>query len=239
MSALPDVQTRLDAYWTHRAAAYDAYQQRPERRDLDRAVWGAVWSGALGTDPLDVLDLGTGSGHVACLLASLGHRVTGIDLSEGMLAEARRHATTLTSPPDLRRGDMVDPPLPAGSLDAVVGRFVAWTLRSPAQAAAAWHRLLRPGGRLALVDTAWFPDGLDAPGERWPEVFREVYDARTLAELPLAEGDTVGALVDLLGSVGFHDVTTEPLLAVRELDLAHGVAPGHEVRTLHLVTARA
>ncbi|WP_460842853.1 class I SAM-dependent methyltransferase [Nocardioides marmoraquaticus] len=165
--------------------------------------------------------------------------VTGIDLSDGMLAEARAHAADMADPPVLLRGDMVDPPLAPGSVDAVVGRYVAWTLRSPGHAAEAWLRLLRPGGRLALVDTAWFPDGVDAPGEERPDAFRDAYDDESLAALPLAEGDTVGALQDVLRAAGFRDVAVSPLLTVRELDIALGVAPGHQVRTQFLVTARA
>ncbi|GAB3998639.1 hypothetical protein GCM10028771_32320 [Nocardioides marmoraquaticus] len=156
-----------------------------------------------------------------------------------MLAEARAHAADMADPPVLLRGDMVDPPLAPGSVDAVVGRYVAWTLRSPGHAAEAWLRLLRPGGRLALVDTAWFPDGVDAPGEERPDAFRDAYDDESLAALPLAEGDTVGALQDVLRAAGFRDVAVSPLLTVRELDIALGVAPGHQVRTQFLVTARA
>ncbi|MGY8712110.1 class I SAM-dependent methyltransferase, partial [Bradyrhizobium sp. 18BD] len=74
------LQDAINDYWTERAPSYDAYQQRAERRDLDVEVWGRAWSAALPPAPAEVLDVGTGSGHVARLLSGLGHRVTGIDL---------------------------------------------------------------------------------------------------------------------------------------------------------------
>lgn len=233
------VQDRIDAYWSLRAAAYDDHQQRPERREVDRHAWTDVWRSALPRAAYDVLDVGTGSGHVACLLASLGHRVTGIDLADGMLARAREHAGRMARPPVFERGDAVDPPFPPGSFDAVVGRYVTWTLREPDRAFAAWRELLRPGGRLALVDTAWFPHGWDGSEESGVDEFGDFYDPEVRAALPLAEGDTMFALQERLLAAGFEAVEVHPLHRILELDLALGVAPGHEVRTQYLVTGRA
>ena len=51
------LQDSINDYWTERAPSYDAYQQRPERRDLDVEAWGRVWSAALPPAPADVLDV--------------------------------------------------------------------------------------------------------------------------------------------------------------------------------------
>lgn len=235
------VQDRIDAYWTGRAPAYDDHQQRPERRDLDRRAWAEVWSDALPPAPADVLDVGTGSGHVACVLAGLGHRVVGIDLAEGMLERARQHAATLDAPagpPRFLRGDAVDPALPAGSFDAVVGRYVMWTLREPVDAVRRWMRLLRPGGVVAVVDSTWFPEGIGAGAETGIDAFATAYDEEVRAALPLAQAGSIEATVDVLREAGLADVTVTPLEALLELDRRHGVAPGHEVRLQHLVRGR-
>lgn len=42
MSAPSSVQRSLDAYGSERSASYDEYQERPERRDADRAAWSPV-----------------------------------------------------------------------------------------------------------------------------------------------------------------------------------------------------
>jgi SAM-dependent methyltransferase len=221
------LQDSINAYWSDRAPSYDAYQQRPERRDVDVEVWGRIWSEALPPAPADVLDVGTGSGHVARLLAGLGHRVTGIDLSDGMLEIARQHAARDACPPLFLNGDAVAPDFPEGSFDAVVGRYVMWTLRDPAAAVARWLRLLRPGGVVAMADSTWFTDGLG-----------ELYGERPDAHLPLAEARSIDEVAEVLRRGGLADVAVTPLHDVLELDRAHGVAPGHEVQLQYVLTGR-
>ncbi|SHN46623.1 class I SAM-dependent methyltransferase [Cryptosporangium aurantiacum] len=229
------VQDRINQYWTERAPAYDDYQQQPDRLAADAAVWARIWADALPPAPTDVLDVGTGSGHVALTLASLGHRVTGIDLAEGMLDRARRHADGLPNPPVFRRGDAVAPDFPDGSFAAVVNRYVMWTLREPAIAVANWIRLLRPGGTLAVVDSTWFPNGLDASGEN----FGRWYDTSVRDALPLAAASSIQQTADVLAEAGLRGVEIVPLTALLELDQRLGVAPNHEVQLQYLIRGRA
>ncbi|WP_227487927.1 class I SAM-dependent methyltransferase [Brachybacterium subflavum] len=195
---------------------------------------------------LDVLDVGTGSGNVALQVAELGHRVTGIDLAPGMLERARAKATGGRVPiaderaatsvshfatADLRflPGDAVAPPFATGSFDAIVSRYVLWTLRDAGAALAAWRDLLRPGGIIAAVDSAWFPAGQDLgeglAGERQAD-FRHAYGDGTLEDLPLAAGRE-DQVLSALESSGFTQVTVTPLQEVLDLDRRQGVAPGH------------
>jgi len=213
------VQDRMNEYWTWRAPSYDR-----DQRGSDRELWGGIWSRAqLGPE---VLDVGTGSGFVAHLLAARGHRVTGIDLSDGMLEQARSHGGTAEFVP----GDAVDPPFGPESFDAVVNRYVLWTLRDPAAAVRNWRRLLRPGGRLAVVDGGWFPDGLTAGAGA------EFAAAYSGTQLPLESGSPA-PLRELLLSEGFVDVSTETLTDLFEHDQRHGVSPGHRPTLQYLTTA--
>ena len=222
------LQDTINEYWTERAPSYDAYQQRPERRDLDVEVWGRAWSSVLPPAPADVLDVGTGSGHVARLLAGLGHRVTGIDLSAGMLAIAEQHAATDQRAPRFLEGDAVDPDLPPASFDAVVGRYVMWTLRDPEAAVGNWLRLLRPGGVVAMADSTWFADGLG-----------DLYGERPAGRLPLAEARSIEEVRDAMVRGGLGDVTVTPLEDVLDLDRRLEVAPGHDVVVQYLLVGRA
>ncbi|MEU4421043.1 methyltransferase domain-containing protein [Actinoplanes sp. NPDC024001] len=228
-------QDRINAYWTGRAPAYDDYQQRPERLAADEQAWAGVWAEALPAGPLDVLDVGTGSGQVAMTLARLGHRVTGIDLSDGMLERARAHAATLADGPEFRPGDAVDPDFPDRSFDAITGRYVMWTLREPRTAVANWIRLLRPGGVVAMVDSTWFPNGLENASEN----FAGFYDAEVREALPLAAAKSIDETVLLLANAGLTDVTATPLTTIYDLDQRYGVAANHEVQMQFLITGKA
>jgi ubiquinone/menaquinone biosynthesis C-methylase UbiE len=227
-------QDRINAYWTGRAPSYDEYVQRPERFAADQQAWSQIWAEALPSAPLDVLDVGTGTGQVAMVLAGLGHRVTGIDLSEGMLEQARRHAAAMPAGPVIAYGDAVAPDFPDGSFDAVTNRYLMWTLREPQVAVANWVRLLRPGGTVAVVDSTWFPDGLDNASEN----FAGHYDAEVQAVLPLATATSIDQTVAVLEQAGLRDVTATPLTSIYELDRRFGVAPDHELQLQFMVTGR-
>ncbi|WP_300682834.1 class I SAM-dependent methyltransferase [Nocardioides sp.] len=223
-------QETINAYWTDRAPAYDDYQQRPERRQADVEAWREIWAGCLPPAPARVLDLGTGSGHVAFVVAGLGHEVTGIDLADGMLERAREHAAALPDGarmPTFCAGDAVAPPFEAETFDAIVGRYVAWTLRDPDAAVQAWLRLLRPGGLVALVDSTWYPHG-----------GVDLYDERPEGALRLAEATSIEATAEVLRAGGLREVAVTPLPTIEALDRRFGVAPGHQVRQQFLITGR-
>ncbi|MFY1692872.1 class I SAM-dependent methyltransferase [Plantactinospora sp. WMMB782] len=227
-------QDRINAYWTGRAPSYAEYQQRPDRFAADQQAWSAIWERALPPAPLDVLDVGTGTGQAAIVLAGVGHRVTGIDLADGMLERAREHAAAIANGPVIRHGDAVDPDFPAASFDAVTSRYLMWTLREPEVAVANWVRLLRPGGTVAAVDSTWFPHGLDNASED----FASHYDAQVQALLPLAAAKSIDQTVAVLEEAGLREVTVTPLTSIYELDRRFGVAPNHEHQMQFLITGQ-
>lgn len=85
----PDVQRSITAFWDAVAPHYDSPENvaAPGSEDYDR--WRAALAMTLPAAPARVLDVGTGTGFLAGIAAGLGHHVTAIDLSEGMLAAAR------------------------------------------------------------------------------------------------------------------------------------------------------
>lgn len=228
------LQARIDDYWDHRARVYDEAQHRDGRVAVDRDLWGRVWSDALPPAPARVLDLGTGSGHAAFVLADLGYDVTGVDSSAGMLDIARsRAAGAKGARPTFVLGDAVDPPVDGG-YDAVVSRYLMWTLREPLTALQRWRRLLRPGGVLAVVDSTWFDAGIKGSPSEFIASYADVID-----DLPLAAADSITATAEVVAAARFTGVTTTPLTEVLEVDQRLGVAPGHRPRLQYLVRGTA
>jgi SAM-dependent methyltransferase len=103
-----------------------------------------------------VLDAGCGPGYLSQAMAeAVGPegRVVGIDLSEDLLsfAVSRNERDWL----EYRFGDVTEPPVREGSFDVVVCIQVMEYVHAPDRALAAFHRALRPGGRVLVVDTDW------------------------------------------------------------------------------------
>ncbi|CAN5271456.1 metalloregulator ArsR/SmtB family transcription factor [soil metagenome] len=96
-------------------------------------------------------DLGCGTGQVAESLAPFVRRVIAVDDSSAMLAAARKRLSDLENL-DLRSGDLAALPVADGELDAAVLFLVLHHIVEPAQIVAEVARVLRPGGRLLLVD---------------------------------------------------------------------------------------
>ena len=228
-----ELQARIDDYWDHRARIYDEAQHRGGRDAVDRDLWGRVWSAALPPAPARVLDLGTGSGHAAFVLASLGHEVTGLDSSAGMLEIARAHAAeqeTKGAAPAFVLGDACAPEVEETDLDAVTSRYLMWTLREPVEALRRWRRLLRPGGVLAVVDSTWFDAGIEGSPPEFIDSYGDVME-----DLPLATAGSIEATAEAVRAAGYSDVTITPLTEVLEVDERLGVAPGHRPRLQYLV----
>jgi SAM-dependent methyltransferase len=98
---------------------------------------------------LRVLDIGCGTGRHTLRLAQAGNRVTGIDLSPGMLAVAREKLSGLDA--ELIEGDVLSAPLP-GTYDAVVTALVLEHIAEPAAFFSRVADLLTPGGGFYLSE---------------------------------------------------------------------------------------
>ncbi|HZK04783.1 MAG TPA: class I SAM-dependent methyltransferase [Actinomycetaceae bacterium] len=241
---MPDIlQTRINEYWSTHAEAYDTNQSARQDRPGALDVWARVWDTALPPAPADVLDLGTGSGNVARMLAGFRYDVTAIDLAPGMLARARRKCAVDGNPPRFIEADAAAPPFPPASFDALTARYLLWTLRDPDVALPAWREVLRPGGVLVAVDSLWYPGGLGTAHEGESATdrdhhFRAAYDDDALERLPLAEAKSIDRMGELVEAAGFTEVEITELPEVMDLDRRYGVAPGHRVQMQYRISAR-
>jgi SAM-dependent methyltransferase len=157
---------------------------------------------------------------VALIAAGLGHRVTGIDLSEAMLAEARIAATKAGLDVRFALHDAVSPALAPRCFDAIVCRHFIWTLREPQRAFRNWRELLRPGGRLVAIDGYWFRPEAEPTqsGETdEPDLFDRHYTIETRAALPAMSFTSPAPLVAMLERAGFESVEVSDLAGVHAL----------------------
>lgn len=145
-------QERAAEYFSANAASWD------EIRSLhapDGAVEAALKQ-IVGKRPFQaMLDLGTGTGRLLELFAPLYRRGVGIDMSREMLAVARANLDKAgIANAQVRHGDIYAPPVERDAYDLVTMHQVLHYLDDPQQAIREAAKLLRPAGRLVIVDFA-------------------------------------------------------------------------------------
>ena len=171
-----------------------------EMRALDLPAQ-AVETALLGLAPDDadgrLLDIGTGTGRVLELLAPHFRQAVGVDASKPMLALARaRLAKPGLAHCSVRLADMYRLPLADASFDTAVLQMVLHYAEDPAGAVAEAARVLRPGGRLIVIDLASHArDDLTAKrAHRWPG-----FSDTSIHRLLSAAGLNPGAAVTIPG----------------------------------------
>lgn len=224
---VPESQRRITGFWNTVAPNYETTDNVAPAGTADYANWVAALRSVLPGSPTRILDVGTGTGFVARIAAELGHQVTAIDLSEGMLdaSSARDCGLAIT----FAIGDAVDPPFPERTFDVVVSRSVLWTLRQPELAFRNWYKLLAPGGRMVAIyglSAAAGPDPLPAAAAmdsgREPTLFERHYTAEIREELTAMYLADHQSLVTAAESAGFRDIEVIPLDMVRGWEISPG-----------------
>ena len=207
----PDVvKQQVAAHWNRRAPCFDDDFGHSIRTPAERAAWDRILDLVLpGGRTLDALDAGCGTGFLTFELAARGHRVTGVDFAPGMIAEARRKAAEHGVAVRLEEADAEQLPFTAGSFDLAISRHVLWTLPHPEAAIDEWIRVLRPGGRLVVVDSQPGAAHALAPREnaRMSPEYAMVGD-----QLPFLGGRSREEIEALLKRHGLTNVASDPLL---------------------------
>jgi ubiquinone/menaquinone biosynthesis C-methylase UbiE len=190
--------------------------QTAPRFDKQMAFWervlfadGRAWacSQACG----DVLEIAIGTGrNLPYYPATV--RLTGIELSDAMLHLAQQRAGELGREADLRQGDAQSLEFPDRSFDTVVCTLSLCTIPDDRKAVAEAHRVLRPGGRLRLLEHVRSPNPVVRSVQRMIDPLAVRFAADHLVRDPL----------DHLSAVGFEVERVERLkLGIVQRVVAH------------------
>jgi ubiquinone/menaquinone biosynthesis C-methylase UbiE len=166
--------------WTSRAATFDddhATENIETWRDTLEALINLAGRGK-------ILDVGTGTGFLANMIAELGYESIGIDFSEGMLEIGRRNSIDKGNTVTYILGDGDKIPFESDSFDAVVNCRVMWTLLNPVLSLREWMRVLKPGGVLLSFTKLTTKEDHDRwrsekPQNHYPKELEELLPLRT------------------------------------------------------------
>ncbi len=188
---------RIENRWNINAGRYN--ENHGKNENLEQ--WTTEVKMILGDDlTKKVIDVGTGTGFLSLIEATIGYQTTGLDLSVGMLDYAKQDADARNLKINFIKSSVETIPFPDESFDIVTNKSLMWTLTEPLKAVAEWHRLLVAGGKLFC-----FVHIKDGP------VHSSHYEQDIEDSLPL-KGAPVSAFIDAIKSAGFLNVEGIPLM---------------------------
>ncbi|MGV8936123.1 MAG: class I SAM-dependent methyltransferase [Allorhizobium sp.] len=221
-----DLRDEIKAYWSARAETFDTQPGHEIFSEEERRAWHDLIVRHLGNgDGRRALDLASGTGVVSHLLDDLGFKVTGMDWAEPMLERARAKAKSRGRTITFVMGDAESTMEPDGTYDVITNRHLVWTLVDPKAAFVEWLRVLKPGGKLLVVDGDFVNPGLTARlvgklnavcvaiglAKPRPSAAGGLADAHRsiLSRVYFSGGARAEAVADLLREAGFSQVTVD------------------------------
>lgn len=151
-----EMNRRIKSFWEGEAQVYSKGIKEeldsPQKEEWKRLILS--YANAKGK--LDILDSGCGPGFFPIILSEEGHSVTGIDITENMIACAKENAEEAGADAEFLTMDCQALDFPDNSFDLVISRNITWTLDDPSKAYREWLRVLKPGGRLLVFDACWY-----------------------------------------------------------------------------------
>ncbi len=166
--------------WDREAETFDEASDHGLADPECREAWRSLLLEHLPPAPARIADLGCGTGTLSLLLAAEGYAVDGLDFSPEMVRRAQAKAGDVAR---FVQGDAAQPPLEPAAYDVVLSRHVLWAMPSPADALQRWLGLLRPGGRLLLVEGNW-STGAGLSAEQTVDLVRGTGREATLRRMP-------------------------------------------------------
>ena len=147
------IRDEIRDFWSERAATFDQSVGHEIFSEAERQGWHGLIRKHLGAGQgRAALDLASGTGVISHLMHDMGFVVTGADWSEAMLEQARAKAIQRGAAIRFIMRDAENTGAPRASYDVITNRHLVWTLVDAPAAFQEWFDLLRPGGKLLIVD---------------------------------------------------------------------------------------
>lgn len=216
MQDIDALKEKISRIWDTSSTTFDSRPAHGIQTEEERVCWFSLFKDEFPSGKqLSILDIGCGTGELSFILAELGHNVTGLDLSSGMLQEACRKALDKQQHIEFHQGDAENPPFEPETFDLILERHVIWTLPHPEQALSQWYTLLKNGGRVCFID------GFLSQGETVDvgHYIHPNYDPETEDALPCAKGLSIDQAEKLLKDAGFSSISQRNISNIRLLQM--------------------
>lgn len=147
---------KIKEYWEGEAGIYSEGIKEELQSETAWNWKNLILEHAPEKEHLEVLDVGCGPGFFEVMLGKEGHHVTGIDITENMISEAKANVAAAGQTAELMTMDCHNLKFADNTFDLVICRNLTWTLDDPQKAYQEWFRVLKKGGRLFVSDACWY-----------------------------------------------------------------------------------
>jgi ubiquinone/menaquinone biosynthesis C-methylase UbiE len=221
-----EIREAVRKSWDLSSTRYDSCPGHGIGTVGEKAAWKQELFRDLPQLTQKVLDAGCGTGVIGLLFSEIGHEVNGVDLSERMLLTARGKANEQNLSFEPWKADAEHLPFHDRSFDVVVTRHLLWTLPHPGPALEEWHRVLKEGGRLLIIDGVWDDGSLSVRVKRFlsnglskisGDTHGGHYDNNLRAQLPYGGGVPGEALVTEVEQAGFTGISCRDIMHIRDM----------------------
>lgn len=232
---ISEIEERVRNYWTIRSHDFGTVRKNELGNEMGQKWLREIEKLLPEKENLHILDIGTGTGFFAVLLAENGHQVEGIDLTPAMLEEAKELAAQKGLSIVFREMDAQELAYEDACFDVVISRNLTWTLPDPKKAYQEWFRVLKKGGILLNFDADYAANVRSQSTQNRKVSPDSPYGHIGMTDALQQENDEITLSMDIgqarplwdkkvLEQIGFSECYTDPEVGRRilgSLDLAH------------------